>query len=195
MDSKEIWRKLLSEIYKIYILTSIRFLLTVHDLPITYLKKLDTIADKYLKTWAGLPRCATTAVLHLNTALDIKNISTLYKECHAVTHASSRLLSDSRVNLVIDNKLKRESRLVRKQSITVCAEDAYISAMNYNCVQGEMPSSIPDSENDTPDSTPLQKFINDIKNDVRISILAEESHSIVNHVKTLVKQGHFLELT
>ena len=52
------------EIYKIYILPSIRFLLTVHDLLITYLKKLDTIANKYLKTWAGLPRCATKAVLH-----------------------------------------------------------------------------------------------------------------------------------
>ena len=63
------------EIYKIYILPSIRFLLTVHDLPITYLKKLDLVADKYLKKWAGLPKCATTAVLHLNSALNIKNIS------------------------------------------------------------------------------------------------------------------------
>ena len=63
------------EIYKTYILPSIRFLLTVHDLPITHLKKLDSLADKFLKKWAGLPKCATTAVLHLNSALNIKNIS------------------------------------------------------------------------------------------------------------------------
>ena len=60
------------EIYKIYILPSIRFLLTVHDLPHTYLLKLDSMANKYLKRWAGLPRCATTAVLHLYSALNIK---------------------------------------------------------------------------------------------------------------------------
>ena len=104
------------EIYQMYILPSIRFLLTVHDLPTTYLKKLDAIADKYLKSWAGLPRCATTAILHLNTALNIKNISALYMECHAVTHASTRLTGDNRVNLVIDNRLTRESQYLRKKS-------------------------------------------------------------------------------
>ena len=94
------------EIYKIYVLPSLRFLLTVHDLPITHLKKLDAVADKYLKSWAGLPKCATTAIIHLNTALDVKNISTLYKE----THASTRLQADDRVNQIIDNKLARESQ-------------------------------------------------------------------------------------
>ena len=64
------------EIYSIYILPSIRFLLTVHDLPKTYLEKLDRKTDQYLKKWAGLPRCATPAVLHLNTALNVKKIST-----------------------------------------------------------------------------------------------------------------------
>ena len=42
------------QIYQIYILPSIRFLLTVHDLPISHLSKLDTMADQFLKKWAGL---------------------------------------------------------------------------------------------------------------------------------------------
>ena len=46
-----------------YILPSIRFLLTVHDLPQTHLTKLDTMSDQFLKKWAGLPRCATNAIL------------------------------------------------------------------------------------------------------------------------------------
>ena len=81
-----------------YILPSLRFLLTVHDLPMTHLRKLDTMVDQYLKRWAGLPKCATNAILHLDTALHIKNISTLYRETHAVTHCSTRLKGDTLVN-------------------------------------------------------------------------------------------------
>ena len=91
------------EIYKIYILPSIRFLLTVHDLPATHLSRLDTMADQYLKKWAGLPRCATTAVFHLDTAMNIQKISTLYKEAHATSHSSTRLKGDTGVNLALDN--------------------------------------------------------------------------------------------
>ena len=114
------------EIYKMYILPSIRFLLTVHDLPTTYLHKLDTFTDQYIKKWAGLPRCATTSLIHLNTALDIKKISTLYTETHCVTHCSTRLTGDKRVNYVLDNRLERESKLIRKQSVTVLAEKTFL---------------------------------------------------------------------
>ena len=187
------------EIYKIYVLPSIRFLLTVHDLPITHLKKLDTIADKYLKSWAGLPRCATTAILHLNTALDIKNISTLYKETHAVTHASTRLIGDSRVNQIIDNKLVRESRYSRKQSVTVQSESVFKNAFNYNCIQGEIPGTTPEdlplSDAEETVLPPPRKFIDEVKKDVKTTIIFEESQEILNHVKNLVSQGHFLELT
>ena len=34
-----------------------------------------------------------------------------------------------------------------------------------------------------------------MKKDVKVSIQFEESNTILNHVKTLIKQGHFLELT
>ena len=186
------------EIYKIYVLPSIRFLLTVHDLPITHLKKLDAVADKYLKNWAGLPRCATTAILHFNTALDIKNISTLYKETHAVTHASTRLSGDSRVNLIIDNKLVRESEYTRKQSVTVQSESKFKTAFSYNCVQGEIPGTtseeLPLSDADSA-LPPPQKFIDEVKKDVKTAVLFEESQEILSHVKTLISQGHFLELT
>ena len=70
LDKTAIRQEFKIEIYQIYILPSIRFLLTVHDLPVTYLTKLDTMADQHLKNWAGLPRCATTAILQLDTAKD-----------------------------------------------------------------------------------------------------------------------------
>ena len=128
------------EIYKIYILPSIRFLLTVHDLPQTYLLKLDSMANQYLKRWAGLPRCATTAILHLDSALNIKNISSLYLEAHTLSHTATRLKGDL-VNLALDNKLERESEFRRKKSVTVEAEYIYKSAFSQNTVQGEVPGT------------------------------------------------------
>ena len=127
-----------------YILPSIRFLLTVHDLPQTHLTKLDTMSDQFLKKWAGLPRCATNAILHLNTALNIKKISTLYKETHCVTHSSTRLKADKLVNIILDNKIRRESQLTRKKSITVEAEKIYQTALNCNMVQGQIPGTTPE---------------------------------------------------
>ena len=127
-----------------YILPSIRFLLTVHDIPHTFLLKLDCAADQFLKKWAGLPRCATNTILHLPTALNIKKVSTLYKEAHCTTHAATRLKGDSKVNQVLDNKLERESNFTRKKSITVEAESVYRFALNLNMVQGEIPGMTPE---------------------------------------------------
>ena len=44
-------------------------------------------------------------------------------------------------------------------------------------------------------SCSIHKFINEVKNDVKVSIQYDESKKILDHVKSLVKQGHFLELT
>ena len=156
----------------------------MHDLPKTYLEKLDTMADQYLKKWAGLPRCATTAVLHLRTALDIKHISTLYTETHCVTHTATRLTGDTSVNLALDNKIERESKLNRKHSVTVQAEQVFRTAFDMNTVQGEIPT---DAEHLTltlpdPDQTPVPtphshqtQFIKDVKKDTKTAILFAEN--------------------
>ena len=191
------------EIYQIYILPSIRFLLTVHDIPKTYLLQLDTMVNQYLKTWAGLPRCATTAVLHLKTALNIKNISTLYTECHSVTHAATRLKGDDRVNVAIDNKIARELQYTRKKSVTVYAESVYTTAFNDNCVQGVIPGTTPENPPEgellptepVPDLPIPDQFITAVKKDVKTTVLVEDNTNIFEHVQTLVKQGKFLQLT
>ena len=41
--------------YSNYLLPSKRFLLTIHTLTDTQLKSLDTLTDKAIKSWAGLP--------------------------------------------------------------------------------------------------------------------------------------------
>ena len=191
LDNTAVRSEFKLEIYKIYILPSIRFLLTVHDLSETHLLQLDRIVDQYLKKWAGLPKCATNAILHLDTALDIKNVSTLYKETHTVTHTSTRLKGDRKVNLALDNRLARESNYTRKKSITVQAEQNYLSAFGRNTVQGEIPGTTPELTNPTltlpeaedmgPDITllameqeedlsPPEKFINEVKMEAKSKV-------------------------
>ena len=81
-------------IYVHYFLPSIRFLLTVHDVTSTNLAILDRLTHKFMKKWAGLPRCTTNAVFLSRSGLAIPSISSLYEEAHCVSHASTRLKGD-----------------------------------------------------------------------------------------------------
>ena len=44
------------------------FLLTVHTLKKTQLQTLDTLTDKAVKRWVGLPRSATNVFIHMPQA-------------------------------------------------------------------------------------------------------------------------------
>ena len=149
--------------------------------------------------------------LHLDTAIDIKNISTLYKEAHTVSHVATRLKADQKVNIALDNRLDRECNYTRRKSITFEAENTFKSAFNLNTVQGEVPGSTPEipgltiSELGVEDPVltlsppeniqPTEKFINEVKSDAKSKVLVHENQNILDHVNTLIKQGHFLKLT
>ena len=109
VDNAKITNEFKVDIYKSYILPSVRFILNVHELPKYYIDKLHNDTNQILKKWIGLPRCATNLVIHSKYALDIPKISNLYKESHILTHASIRHKGDELVNSVVDNKLERES--------------------------------------------------------------------------------------
>ena len=64
--------------------------MAVHTLPVTHLKKLDTMVDKWTKRWAGIPRNATNAMIHMKEGLDIPSISETYIEAHNTSHARTR---------------------------------------------------------------------------------------------------------
>ncbi len=59
------------EIYTKYLLSSIRFRLTVHEITATNITILDRMCDQYLKKWLNIPQSGTPAVLHAKTALNI----------------------------------------------------------------------------------------------------------------------------
>ena len=173
IDNTQIRGEYKVAIYHRYLLPSLRFLLTIHDITKTHLKKLDTLTDKFLKSWAGLPRCATNSILHLQHTLHIKTIQHLYQETHAISHVSSRLKADE----AIDNKLIREQKWKRKESVTVTSEEAF---KNIN---------IEESNGDT-ESSHLKQYKQKIKKNLQMN----ETKNIANHVSKLVKQGQFLDL-
>ena len=107
---------------KHYLLPSKRFLLTVHTLPITHLKTLDTFVDKFTKKWSGVPKSATNVILHSEQGLDIPTISALYTEAHNLSHARTRLKGDENINHVLDHAVQRESTYVHRAGTNQQAE-------------------------------------------------------------------------
>ena len=97
------------------------------------------LSDKYVKKWAGLPRCATNTFLHMSHGMNIKSISALYHETHAVSHARTRLKGDSQVNHALDCRISRESEWTRKQSTTVKAQETLDLVEDLNIVCGVRP--------------------------------------------------------
>ena len=125
-----------------------------------------------------MPRSATPAILHLISGLNIKSVSQLYKECHSINHASSRLKADATVNAALSSKIDRESTWVKKDSITVYSESLFLETAK-------------DCETTNPCTS---KSLNQIKTGVKRAISKEFDSYWSEHVKGLAVQGRFLEL-
>ena len=85
--------------------------------------------------------------------------------------------------------MERESQYIRKKCISVTSEDEYTSALGRNTVQME----IPDFEYDGGEKD-KRKFIDDIREEAKMSLKCFNNEKWTNHVKTLVQQGHYLDL-
>ena len=149
--------------YQNYFLPSIRFLLTVHEITQTHLAVLDTICNKSIKRWTGVPRSGTNLLFHMQEGLGLHTIKSLYEETHALNHPSLRLKGDHLVNAAHDNAVSRESNFIRKGSSVVQAEKTYMKALNMHIQGGEI--------------TPSQNGI------------GCKEKIIKNKVKTIVKNG------
>ena len=115
-------------IYAKYFLPLKRFLLTIHTLTQTQLDTLDTLTDKAIKQWAGVPRSATNVMIHSKEGLNFKSISQLYMEAHTVSHVRTRTQGDSSVNNAVNSSLERESCWTTKKGTIVECEARYLDA-------------------------------------------------------------------
>ena len=113
----------------------------MHTLTITHLNALDTFVDKSTNKWAGLLPSATNAIIHLEAALDITAILSVYIEAHNSSHTRTRLQGDSVINKVLDHTLAREATYSRSFQTTTEAENVFMENLDLNNVNGEIPSS------------------------------------------------------
>ena len=176
-------------ILKNYLIPSKRFLLTVHSITKTHLAKLDTFVDKYTKKWAGLPRSATNVILHLQEALNIPAISSVYTEAHNTSHARTRLQGDQTINDILDHTLAREATYSRGLQTTMEAEEVFQDTLHLNTVDGEIPTYTGDEARQH-----TYTFNKGIKTKVRNATREKVQEKLQTHARGLQVQGTLLAL-
>ena len=113
-------------IYSRYILPSLQFHFTVHNIHQTHLDKLDISAKKFLKSWLGFPkRGATDLGIFHPQLLGIKYPSQVYLESHMGNHISLQLSKDPLVREANACQLEREGAWTKKSSTAVECHQLY----------------------------------------------------------------------
>ena len=80
-----------ASIYVRYLLTALRFMMSVHTIHKTHLDVLDTMTDGYLKKWLGIPsRGANIAPVHLPQGMAIPRFSDVYWKAKTAQHIHGR---------------------------------------------------------------------------------------------------------
>ncbi len=77
-----------------------------------------------------MPPSVYHAIIHAKEGLNIKSISHLYKETHAISHTTSRLKADTQVNVALDTRLEHEIKWTSKNSVTVYRESQFHLAID-----------------------------------------------------------------
>ena len=133
----------------------------------------------------------TNAIIHLKKGLDCKSISQLYTETHVISHTRTRLLGDPIVNHVLDSRLQRESNYTRKNCVTTTAEHEYINALGSSTgAQLQVPNF--EYEGGEKDK---DKFVKEVKLEASTNLKYMNELKWKDHIKTLVQQGNFLDIT
>jgi hypothetical protein len=97
-----------------------RFILLIHDLTKTDLKKLDVLTHRYLKSWLGMPQSGSFLPVHSGLGMDVKSVSHLYKET-SLDIVRALVRGDNTVQTTVRSKVQREQGWTRKSAISVRA--------------------------------------------------------------------------
>jgi hypothetical protein len=109
-------------IYREYFLSANHFILLIHDLTKTDLKKLDDLTHIYLKSWLGMPQSSFLPV-HSGLVMNVKSVSQFYKESRSLDIVMALVRGDNTVQTTVRAKVQREQECTRKYAISVCAAE------------------------------------------------------------------------
>eukprot|EP00058_Branchiostoma_floridae_P000941 XP_002586429.1 hypothetical protein BRAFLDRAFT_131819 [Branchiostoma floridae] len=116
IDASPIRGEYKCEIYRTYVQGAIRFLLSVHDVTLSHLQKLNSSVTQYLKKWAGMKRSTNPGLLYHSQGLGLTSVEQIYLQEHATVIASAVTVGDSTVRNALEAKLEREGTLSRKST-------------------------------------------------------------------------------
>jgi len=125
------------KIYKNYLLSASRFLLTVHSLTKSDLINLDALAHGYIKRWCGIAHSGNTDIIHSEKFLDIMSITEMYNQCQTSAYISTRVKGDELVNAALDARMAHERLWSRKISTVVACDTAYTRALSKTDITGQ----------------------------------------------------------
>ena len=106
-------------LYKAGICPRLSWLLTIEDLPISWVEKqIEVVATKYLKKWAGLVKSANTALLYLPQkmrGLHLPSLTSLYKRLQVSRQSQLLTPPNPCVRHLAEKNLQHELGLSRKE--------------------------------------------------------------------------------
>ncbi len=102
IDDLEIRNEYKLNMYNKYLLPASRFILTIHELSVTNLTKLEALTHKFLKNWSGLSSSASISVLHLDQFMSVQSVTEVYHQCHTNAYVTTRMKGDKLVNYALD---------------------------------------------------------------------------------------------
>ena len=173
-------------IYKAYVLPSIRFMLTVHSISKTYLDQLDNAAMRFMKCWSGVPRSGTRLIFHSEHFLNIPSISQLYEEAHSQALYTSIARGDTRVREALIEKVERESKLVKPTQMQGFSN----TIMEAIGKDDQMSGNLLDALGESPSFSDLTLG----KAKIKKLIKSKNQSRIHERARELSLQGHLLQL-
>ena len=173
--------------YERYLLISLRYHLSIHNIHKTHLQKLDNLANQHLKKWAGIPSrgCTNLALFH-PFLMGLKTPSQLYLESHASNFLICKVKGDEKVNFALESQISRESQWSRKSS-TVVECQSIMNAVAENHL-------IPTTENCYNFEASRRSQLPILKAAVRKEVSEIYLEKWNEATKKLLSQGDFLSL-
>ena len=117
LDASKVRGEYKVAVFNRYLVPSLRYHLTVHNIHTTHLDQLDLSAQKYLKQWLGIPsRGCTSLGIFSPSLLATKPVSQVYLEGHVAAYVNSSLVADPDTKEALRCAVEREGRWKNKSS-------------------------------------------------------------------------------
>ena len=168
------------QIFVKYLLPSFRYILSVCDIRLCHVKKLDFMADQFLRKWLKVPKSTTNAFFRHPDGLNIPTFESLIKHAKIGAIATILLRGSENDRNSLERKKTRESDKIQKS--LVCEENLIPKTQ-------ELIDEL-EEKSFVPLKTRIDKITKKAKNEIRES----DSKKFYEKLNSLQVQGRFSDI-